>query len=667
MRKPAVARPYPFLGFLAVGFALALLFSESARAQPCQSIPGVTYGTYVDSGGVVRELKLDLMVPTGATAPTPVVVWIHGGGWSGGTRAMPSRVANLCPRGYAVASIDYRLSGTAKWPAQIQDCKGALRFLRAQAATYNLDPDRFGVWGSSAGGHLVAFLGASGGQGTVRFGNASVDLEGSSGGNLDRSSRVQAVVDWYGPTDLLQMRFYPSGIAHEDPNSPESQLLSAAGDSLANLPELASTANPISFLSPDDPPFLLMHGTVDDSVPFHQSELLHRALVTRGLRSTFVPILGAGHGGGDFDAPTTIETIHNFLDANLLNLGTPTIRLTALDGSINESGGPAARFMATRTGGTRSALTVAWSSVGTATLSADFSGGATSVNFPVGSDSATFTVSPVDDALIEGDETIALALVPATNYRLSAAETVATTVLVDSENATGRTPVISIVALDGAASEVGPNSGAFRLSRTGGTAQAQPVNLRWSGSATPGADFPAIANPVVIPAGQATLDLTIVPNVDALFEPTESVIVTINPTAAYSLGAAATTTASARINEKNQGSSLPILAAVTIDSSAAEAGAASGAFLLSRTGSTNTAITVGAAPGAGTTTTDGSDHGLLAGTVTFPIGINRVTVPLTPFDDGIDEPNESVTLVATPAAQLLVGPASAPVTLVDND
>lgn len=665
MSKPAVARPYPFVVFLAFGFVLAFLTSANAHAQPCQGFPGVTYGTYVDSGGMVRELKLDLMIPTGAAAPTPVVVWVHGGGWSGGSRAMPSRVANLCPRGYAVASIDYRLSGTAKWPAQIQDCKGALRFLRAEAATYNLDPDRFGVWGSSAGGHLVAFLGTSGGQGTVRFGNASVDLEGTTGGNLDRSSRVQAVVDWYGPTDLLQMRFYPSGAAHEDPTSPESQLL-ATGVALPDMPELATTANPISFLSPEDPPFLLMHGTIDNSVPYHQSELLHRALVTRGLRSTFVPILGAGHGGGDFDAPATLQTVNDFLDANLLNLAGPTLTLTALDASVHESGGPAARFTVTRAGSLKGALSVGWTSVGSAALPADFTAAGTSVTLPDGLASATFSVSPVDDSLIEGGEEITIALVPSTTYRLSAAQSIATTQLADSESAAGR-PVISIVALDAAASEAGPNGGAFRISRTGGTASAQPVNLRWSGTAIPGADFPAVANPVVIPAGQSSVDVTITPNVDALFEPTETAIVSINPTGAYALGSAATTTASVRINELNQGSALPVIAAVTIDASAAEAGAAAGAFLLSRTGSTTGAITVGVAPGPGTTTADGTDHVLLAGTVTFPIGVNRVTVPLTPFDDAIDEPNENVTLVATPAASRLVGPASAPVSLVDND
>lgn len=665
MNQLAVRRLRPWIGCLALGVAALVFPWVAAHAQPCQSFPGVTYGTYLDAGGVVRDLKLDLMIPTGATAPSPVVVWVHGGGWSGGTRAMPSRVANLCPRGYAVASIDYRLSGTAKWPAQVQDCKGALRFLRGQAATYNLDPDRFGVWGSSAGGHLVAFLGTSGGQGTVRFGNASVDLEGTTGGNLDRSSRVQAVVDWYGPTDLLQMRFYPSGIAHEDPSSPESQLL-ATGVALPDLPELAATANPISFLSPDDPPFLLMHGTVDNTVPFHQSELLHRALVTRGLRSTFVPILGAGHGGGDFDASATIQTVNDFLDANLLNMGGPTLTLTALDASVHESGGPAARFMITRIGSLKGALPVSWTNVGSAALPADFTAAGTSVTLPDGLASATFSVSPVDDSLIEGDESITVALVPSATYRLSAAQSTATTQLVDSESAAGR-PVISIVALDSAAAEVGPNGGSFRLSRTGSTAQAQPVNLRWSGTATPGADFPAVANPVVIPAGQAMLDFSITPGADALFEPTETAIVSINPTGAYALGAAATTTASARINEQNQGSALPVIAAVTIDASAAEAGAADGAFLLSRTGSTTAAITVGVVPGPGTTTADGTDHVLLAGTVTFPIGVNRVTVPLTPFDDAIAEPSENVTLVATPAANRLVGPASAPVTLIDND
>ncbi len=643
-------------------FALFFL-SASARAQTCQNLTGVPYATYVDAQGVTQELRLDLRIPNGAAGPTPLVIWVHGGGWSGGTRAMPARAADLCLRGYAVASIDYRLSGTAKWPAQIHDCKGALRWLRANATTYNLDPDRFGVWGSSAGGHLVAFLGTSGGQGSVTFGQTTVDLEGSTGGNLDRSSRVQAVVDWYGPTDFLQMRFYPSGLNHDAVSSAESQLLASA-TALPELPELAATANPISFISPEDPPFLLMHGTVDNVVPYHQSELLHRALLTRGVRTTFVPILEAGHGGGNFDAAATIQIVNDFFDANLLNLGTPTVSVTALDATIAENGGPAARFEVSRTGSVSAALGVRWVSVGTATLTTDITTASNLVTIPSGATSAIFTTSPIDDALIEGNESIRVALLQATTYRLNATQTSATTTLVDSESATGR-PVVTLAAVDPVASEVGPDGGLLRLTRTGNTAAALAVNLRLAGTATSGADYSAIPTSATIPAGAATLDLAIIPAVDSLLEPTETAIVSINPAANYAVGSSAQ--ASVRITERDQASTLPIFAAVAIDATAAEPGTDTGSFLFSRTGSTTAATTVAVVPGAGTSTFDGTDHALLAGTVTFPIGVNRVTVPLVPFDDRSAEKSELVTLAAAPTAGGLVGPTSAPVTLIDND
>ncbi len=139
--------------------------------------------------------RLDLYLPPKADAPTPLVIWIHGGGWEAGNKDNPPGLG-LLKKGYALASINYRLSQEAKFPAQIEDCKAAIRFLRANAKKYNLDPDHFGVWGASAGGHLVALLGTTGGV---------KELEGD-GPNKEESSAVQAVVDWFGPTDMLQMK-----------------------------------------------------------------------------------------------------------------------------------------------------------------------------------------------------------------------------------------------------------------------------------------------------------------------------------------------------------------------------------------------------------------------------------------------------------------------------
>ncbi len=638
---------------------VALGVAGAAQAQTCQTFSAIPYGTYVDGGGQTQDLLLDLRIPTGAAAPTPLVIWIHGGGWSGGTRAMPMMVSNLCSRGYAVASIDYRLSGTAIWPAQIQDCKGAIRWLRANAATYNLDPNRFGVWGSSAGGHLVAHVGTSGGVGTVTIGSATVGIEGTTGGNLDQSSRVQAVVDWYGPTDLLQMRFHPSGIPHDDPNSPEGNLL---GGAVPDNPDLVATVNPITFLSPDDPPFLLMHGTVDNSVPFAQSELLYRALLARGLRGTFVPILGAGHGGGDFNSQATLDTVNNFWDANLLNLGTPTVSLTVNGEEIAENAGSPITFTLSRTGSTAAPLTVRTSLSGTATVNADFTSSNLQVTIPIGAMSATVTVTPNNDGAIEGNENVVLTLGQSTAYRLAADQTAVSVTITDDESPAGR-PTVTVTATDGVASETGPDTGTFRITRTGSTAANLQVSVRLTGTATSGVDYTAIPTLVTIPSGQAGVNVTVTPVVDNGLETTETAIVSINPTAVYVVGAAAT--ASVRIGERDQASTLPIVSTVAIDFQASEPGANAGAFLVTRTGSTAGALSANISPAG--TATEGTDYSTLPLSVFFGPGVNRVTVPVTPLDDASVEGAETVTLRADPAPAVLVGPAGAPVTINDND
>jgi acetyl esterase/lipase len=223
--------------------SLAVLFSLACVAQAQQGVPEGTKVhrdlEYVKDGH--ERQKLDLYLPEKADAPLPVIVWVHGGAWRAGSKDRPPALP-FVTKGYAVASINYRLSQHAQFPAQIEGCKAALRWLRANARKYNLDPEHIGVWGASAGGHLVALLGTSG---DVK------ELEGK-GGNPEQSSRVQAVVDWFGPTDFLQM-----GGSHNDAKSPESQLL---GGAVQENKEKAAKANPITYVSKDDPPFLIMHG-----------------------------------------------------------------------------------------------------------------------------------------------------------------------------------------------------------------------------------------------------------------------------------------------------------------------------------------------------------------------------------------------------------------------
>ena len=254
---------------------------------------------YVPGGG--RSRSLDVYLPEKADAPLPLVVWVHGGGWSAGNKD-GNQALRLMEAGFATASINYRLSQEAIFPAQIEDCKAAIRFLRGHAKEYNIDPNRIGVWGSSAGGHLVALVGTSG---DVK------QLEGKDG-DLSVSSSVQAVCDWYGPTDLGQMGAQSgpeSKMDHNAPNSPESRLL---GGPVQDKLDVVKVANPITYVSKDDPAFLIMHGDRDPLVPLAQSKLLDAALKAAGVESTLYVVEGGGHGGPGFDKPEAVQMIRDF-------------------------------------------------------------------------------------------------------------------------------------------------------------------------------------------------------------------------------------------------------------------------------------------------------------------------------------------------------------------
>jgi acetyl esterase/lipase len=289
-------------------FLCLSLFSAFAFAQPGTRLPEGTRAfrdmAYVTSGH--ERQKLDLFVPAGATNPLPLIIWIHGGAWFAGSKENCPALRYL-DRGYAVASINYRLSQHAIFPAQIEDSKAAVRWLRAHAKEYNLDPARFSAWGSSAGGHLVALLGTSG---DVK--------EFEVGENLDASSRVQAVVDWFGPTDFIQMSKYSPTNApfnHDAVDSPESRLI---GGAIQQHKEKVARANPITYIGKDDPPFLIMHGDKDNIVPYQQSELLHEALQKAGVGTTLKIIAGAGHGFGGAEIDRQVA---EFFDKHLRRVG----------------------------------------------------------------------------------------------------------------------------------------------------------------------------------------------------------------------------------------------------------------------------------------------------------------------------------------------------------
>jgi len=234
-----------------------------------------------------KSLLLDIYLPQGTEEPLPVIVWIHGGAWRGGDKRA-CRLLGMTQRGYAVVSINYRLSSEAIFPAQIHDCKAAIRWIRANAAKYNFDPAAIGVGGSSAGGHLAALLGTT---------TDVKELEGDLG-NLEHSSRVQVVCDWFGPTDFLQMDAAVGDkgrLVHNAPDSPESQLV---GGPIQENKQKVAAANPITYITKDRPlpPFLIMHGEQDFVVPMNQSELLYEALKKVGADVHFHMVKGAGHG-----------------------------------------------------------------------------------------------------------------------------------------------------------------------------------------------------------------------------------------------------------------------------------------------------------------------------------------------------------------------------------
>lgn len=240
-----------------------------------EDIKDVVFGT---GGG--RPLRLNIARPKPLPKkPMPVVVFIHGGAWRGGTYENP-RNYPLAAEGYFTVNIEYRLSGEATFPAQIHDCKAAIRWLRANAEKYNILADRIGVWGSSAGGHLVALLGTSGDV---------AELEGK-GGSEGFSSRVQAVVDLFGPTDFSEIigtRKYLTFLEVAE---------RLVGGTLVERSELVKMANPITYVTPDDPPFLIIHGEKDQAVPFSQSKILYDALTSSGVKANLVRVENGGHG-----------------------------------------------------------------------------------------------------------------------------------------------------------------------------------------------------------------------------------------------------------------------------------------------------------------------------------------------------------------------------------
>ena len=249
-----------------------------------------------------QSLKLDLYLPANPKGSS-LVVWIHGGGWRAGSKNS-CYISWLSQHGYTVASISYRFTDVAQFPAQLHDCKGAVRWLRAHAGEYGYQAGRIGISGASAGGHLAALVGTTAGN---------RKLEGTVGGNLDQSSRVQAVADFFGATDfVLRSKTQPSRANKE--GSVVYNLLGGGADEKVKLAKQASAAYHVST---DDPPLLIFHGDMDKTVLLDQSQAIERAYKKAGLWVELNVLKGSGHGGTEFFTDANGKRLYDFLQAKL--------------------------------------------------------------------------------------------------------------------------------------------------------------------------------------------------------------------------------------------------------------------------------------------------------------------------------------------------------------
>ncbi|MCF0120780.1 MAG: alpha/beta hydrolase [Oscillospiraceae bacterium] len=215
------------------------------------------------------------------------------------------RAVQTASSGIAFAVVEYRPSEIAPFPAQVEDAKAAIRFLRANAEKYGLDPDRIGIWGDSSGGHTAAFVGITG------------DYELNDGPYPEQSSEVCCVIDWFGPSDLCELCRADSGTDNYSAETPVGFLIGRKD--VREHPEDAAAASPIRYLSAGRavPPILIMHGDADPFVPFHQSVILYRRLKESGKDARLIRLIGSGHGDGGFESPEATETVLRFFREKL--------------------------------------------------------------------------------------------------------------------------------------------------------------------------------------------------------------------------------------------------------------------------------------------------------------------------------------------------------------
>ena len=280
---------------LTIPLLLSLVSAQAEQATP-QKTNAVAVAEKNDvevlldqpyADGVNPKQQVDLYLPKHrkSSAPLPVIAFIHGGGWMRGDRiGTASGCISTARSGmYAAVGIGYRLTDEAGWPAQIHDCKAAIRWIRGNASKYNLDANKIAVWGSSAGGHLSSLLGTSGGV---------EELEGNIGSFKNVSSKVNCVVNLCGPEDFMTALMFD---AKDVPIYKDDAVSALLGGMATERPEAAKAASPLTYVSADDPPFFTFHGTKDERVSFKHAELIHTALKKVGVESYLAPIVGGGH------------------------------------------------------------------------------------------------------------------------------------------------------------------------------------------------------------------------------------------------------------------------------------------------------------------------------------------------------------------------------------
>lgn len=306
--KPQSTGWLPYLWSIILLVSLSISSCNSSDNTSNSNNPTTRTWLNVAYANASSAQQLDIYLPTTGSGPFPTVIWIHGGAFKFGDKANPQSLNALNNAGYAVVSVNYRLSGEAQWPAQLADLKSIVSYLRTHASQYALDANKFAAWGASAGGHLAAMTGIA---------LAS-----------DSATRVQAVVDWFGPIDFYNMDadMIASGVtrctgANGAADSPESALI---GATVSENKAKADAASPLTYLSQLStstalPPFLIMHGLQDCNIAAKQSERLHTAIQAKfgATKSTIMKLAAGTHGGGEFKEAYVETTVIDFLNTYL--------------------------------------------------------------------------------------------------------------------------------------------------------------------------------------------------------------------------------------------------------------------------------------------------------------------------------------------------------------